>query len=215
VTGISESIQILVKETGQFVPQAANANPAVEAGRDVRAWTMAIKRGDEAAFARFYETYSPRVYRLLLFVARGQEEIAREVLQVTMIKVARKFRVFSAEGELWAWLSQVTRNALVDYFRKQSRHADCAPLELLEAVADGRPAEQGEVMGWLENGLLELEADERELVDSVYFERRNQQDLAEAAGTTRKAVESKLARIRAKLRQFILQRMKNEQRGTR
>ena len=36
--------------------------------------------------------------------------------------------------------------------------------------------------------------------------------LAGESGTTQKAIESKLARIRAKLRQFVLQRIKNERR---
>ena len=38
-----------------------------------------------------------------------------------MIKAARKFRVFEHEAALWAWLSQIARNALVDYAREQSR----------------------------------------------------------------------------------------------
>ena len=67
-------------------------------------------------------------------------------------------------------------------------------------------------MEWLECGLNELDEEERVLVESIYFERRRQRDLAGESGTTPKAIESKLARIRAKLRQFVLQRIKNERR---
>ena len=67
-------------------------------------------------------------------------------------------------------------------------------------------------MEWIECCLNEMYEEERVLVESVYFQRRRQRDLADDSGMTPKAIESKLARIRAKLRQFVLQRIKNERR---
>jgi RNA polymerase sigma factor (sigma-70 family) len=226
VTSGCETIRFLVNEAGHFGPSANEASAPKslkhgvqaaappDAALDVRALSTAIKHGDEAAFARFYELYSRRLYGLLLFLTSGREEAAREILQVTMIKVARKFRVLGSEGELWAWLSQVARNALVDHFRKQARQSDHAPAEFLDAVAASPDSDERELLVWLEHGLAELEPADRALVDSVYFDRQRQQDLADEGGTTRKAVESRLARIRTKLRQYILERMKDEHRAT-
>jgi RNA polymerase sigma factor (sigma-70 family) len=225
VTPGCETIRILVNETGHFGPlvndgpaslrpklEAQPAAMPVEATLDIHALSTAIKHGDETAFARFYELYSRRLYGLLLFLTSGQEEAAREILQVTMIKVARKFRVLTNEAELWAWLSQVARNALVDHFRKQTRQPNHAPMEFLEALSDRTGSDNQELLVWLEHGLAKLDGDERALVDAVYFERQRQQNLADQGGTTRKAVESKLARILAKLRLYILERMKDEHR---
>ena len=47
---------------------------------DIRALTLAIRRGDAAAFARFYDLYSFRLYRFLLVLARGDENTARRGL---------------------------------------------------------------------------------------------------------------------------------------
>src|SRR6266496_1781261 len=117
---------------GQGPPSTGGQTASV----DIRSLTRAIVKGDEAAFGEFYERFSGRLYGLLLFLTSGREEIAREILQITMIKVARKFRVFEHEAALWAWLSKIARNALVDYAREQSRLPMRVSIELLDSSVD-------------------------------------------------------------------------------
>ena len=202
----------VTKPAGETAGQGRPAAGGQTASIDIRSLTRAIVKGDEAAFGEFYERFSGRLFSLLLFLTSGREEIAREILQITMIKVARKFRVFEHEAALWAWLSQIARNALVDYIREQSRLPKPVSIELLASSSAAPEAAEEELLQWLECGLNELDEEERVLVESIYFERRRQRVLADESGTTQKAIESKLARIRAKLRQFVLQRIKNEQR---
>jgi RNA polymerase sigma factor (sigma-70 family) len=196
------------QSAGQSGPAAGSPTASI----DIRSLTRAIVKGDEAAFGEFYEKFSGRLFGLLLFLTSGREDIAHEILQITMIKVARKFRVFDHEAALWAWLSQIARNAWVDYIREQSRLPKPVSIELLASSSAAPEAAEAELLQWLECGLNELDDEERVLVESIYFERRRQRVLADESGTTPKAIESKLARIRAKLRQFVLQRIKNEQR---
>jgi len=200
------------KAANDAAGQGQPATGGQTASIDIQAVTLAIVKGDEAAFGEFYEKFSGRLFGLLLFLTAGREEIAREILQITMIKVARKFRVFDHEAALWAWLSQVARNALVDYAREQSRLPKPVSIDLLGSSVNVPEAAEAELLQWLECGLSELDEEERALVESIYFQRRRQRDLADQSGTTQKAIESKLARIRAKLRQFVLQKIKNEQR---
>ena len=200
------------RAAGETAGKSGQAAGNQTASIDIRSLTRAIVKGDEAAFGEFYERFSGRLYGLLLFLTSGREEIAREILQITMIKVARKFRMFEHEAALWAWLSQVGRNALVDYAREQSRRPNPVSIDLLTSSGTPPAAAEEELLEWLECGLNELDEEERVLVESIYFQRRRQRDLADESGTTHKAIESKLARIRSKLRQFVLQKIKNEQR---
>ncbi len=173
--------------------------------------TRAIVDGDEAAFREFYDLYSGRVFRLLLVLSSGQEDVARELHQIVMIKVARKPRVFQAEPELWAWLTQVARHAFVDHVRRLARRAERRLPEMPRESALSPPdAREHAFLTWLDQGLQSLKDDERQLVEAVYFDGRTQKDVALANGQTVKAVESKLARIRSKLRQFILSRNRHE-----
>ncbi len=197
---------------GETAGQSGSAAGGEIASIDIQSLIRAIVKGDEAAFGEFYQRFSGRLYGLLLFLTSGREEIAREILQITMIKIARKFRVFEQEAALWAWLSQIARNALVDFMREQARLPKPVSIELLRSSLKAPESAEAELLEWLECGLNELDEEERVLVESIYFQRRRQRDLAGQSGTTQKAIESKLARIRAKLRQSVLQRMKNERR---
>jgi RNA polymerase sigma-70 factor, ECF subfamily len=172
--------------------------------------TRAIVSGDEEAFAKFYDQYSGRVYGLLLVMTSGREEAARDLQQIVMIKVARKLRVFRNEPELWAWLSQVVRNAFLDYARAQARRLKTPVAHESDASA-GTDTQGGPLFEWLDEALQKLDDDERFLIEAFYFQNQRQSEIAQANGQTLKAVESKLARVRAKLRTFIIRRTRHEQ----
>ena len=62
----------------------------------------------------------------------------------------------------------------------------------------------------LRGSISELDAAERSLIEEFYFEKKTQQEMAEERQTSSKAVESKLARIRQKLRTILLTRLRYE-----
>ena len=177
-------------------------------GSEISSLTRAIVDGNEEAFGRFYDQYHGRVYGLLLVLVSGREDLARELHQQAMIKVARKFRAFDSEPQLWAWLSEVARNVFRDYLRAESRRLK----RNLAACADGQNLSQSaeHLMEWLDEALNELDREERLLIDAAYFENRSQAEIAGANGQTVKAVESKLARTRAKIRAFIIRKTRYE-----
>lgn len=173
--------------------------------------TRAIVAGDEAAFSEFYAGYTGRLFGFLLVLTSGQEELARELHQIVMVKVARKFRVIASETELWAWVAQIARNAFVDHLRKQTRRHECA-LDKLNVDFEHTREETTEqtLLERLEEGLHMLEPEERSLLEAVYFDKRPHKDVAAESGHTVKAIDSKLGRIRTKLRTFIMRRTRNE-----
>src|SRR5258707_12414186 len=66
----------------------------VQGGKEVHPLTLkeltkGICRGDEAAFTRFYDLYSLRIYKYLLVMARGGEREARGVLMKLVVKHVR------------------------------------------------------------------------------------------------------------------------------
>ncbi len=75
-------------------------------------------------------------------------------------------------------------------------------------LADTAP--EKDLLNWLEQGLVALDSEDRELLERVYFQGFPQKELEAANGKSLKSIESKLARIRERLRQFILRRIKKE-----
>ncbi len=194
---------------------AGSGQPAGAALPDISRLTRSIVAGDEAAFTRFYDLYSARLWRFLLVLVSGQEDVARELHQVVMIKVARKFRVFPTDEELWAWLAQVARHAFIDHVRKQNRRPE-QPLSGWALDSSHIPDEHAgkHLIECLDDALQGLDDEERALVEAVYFEDSAHGEVAAETGQTAKAVESRLARIRAKLRKFILTRLRHERNST-
>ena len=174
--------------------------------------TRAIKGGDHAAFAQFYGIYFPRLYRYLLVSSRGWEEGVQEAMQETMIRVVRHMKPFADEAGLWNWVRRIARTALIDQVRRvrKSRRSHAA-MSLTDAreLADRDAAEDGsiELKHQLHLCLGELEQMERHLVEGKYLEGKSTKILAVKHGLTPKAVESRLARIRKKLKTLILARL--------
>lgn len=180
---------------------------------DVLTLTARMSRGDEAAFHEFYKLYFNRLLRYLFVVAGGQEEIAREALQLTFMRVARHVRKFDSETAFWNWLAVLARNCAVDELRNRNRQQS-----LLARFFQQRPADvdlksdeaDEQFLNLLEKEIAGLPDDERLLLERKYFAEETTRDLAEEFQVTEKAMESRLLRIRRKLKTVILDRLKNE-----
>jgi RNA polymerase sigma-70 factor (ECF subfamily) len=181
----------------------------------VDALTRAMARGDEAAYHAFYDTYFNRLLRYLLVVASGDEEAAREALQLTMVRVVRHVKTFETEAAFWGWLTVLARSAFTDQTRKRRRYL--AFLERFTSHANVEHANRNdsqadeELRGRLEQSVALLPPDERQLIEQKYFSHRSVCEIAHELGTTNKAIESKLSRVRRKLKDAMLARLKDEQ----
>ena len=163
-----------------------------------------IAAGSEEAFEEFYDLYTRRVYALLFSLTGGDENLTRELHQLVFIRAARKFPRVESEGKLWSWLCAVGRHALVDHVRRNARRRQREEVcgEILVEVSSGEEA----MLDRLEAALAELPPEERELLDEFYFAEASQEVMAERHGTTVKAIQSKLARLRLKLRSRLMGR---------
>ncbi len=173
---------------------------------DTAALTSAMARSDEAAWRAFHRAYFDRLYRYLIVLQRGDEDSAAELVQLTFLRIVRHVREFDDPAVFWSWLTCLARCAAADEGRKRKRRS-----RLMEAFAHreemrragGRGDGGQEGLAVLSGCLAELPADDRLLVEGKYFERRTCAQLAADLGTTEKAVESRLGRLRKKLRAAI------------
>jgi RNA polymerase sigma-70 factor, ECF subfamily len=183
-----------------------------QAARDelVRSMTRGMQAGSQAAFARFYEMVFDPLYRVLLVQTKGDEDLSKELVQAVMIRTARHVHVFETERMLWGWLRQVARSCHVDWLRKKGREPQCVHLEVFNESAAADNATNGEeLLSALERSIGQLEAGERELLHLAYFEGVTHKSMAEKLNTSAKAIESKLGRVRQKLRRMLLEKMKD------
>ncbi len=186
--------------------------PARKQERERVRWlTEKMVEGEEAAFVEFHGLYSDRLFRFLLVLTRGSEDLAREICQTTMVKVARGIRVFEEEGHLWNWVGSIARNNFIDALRKRNRSPKIVAFETeVQTLTMPVEAYESELMAALREAMKDLEPSERNLLEDFYFEERAQAEIAAEQETTVKAVESRLGRVRRKLRVILLGKLRYE-----
>jgi RNA polymerase sigma-70 factor (ECF subfamily) len=184
--------------------------PANAESLALRELTTSIRRGDEAAFNRFYESYSFRLYKYLLVLAKGDELEAREVLQTVVLKFATRMEVFDEERRLWGWMCRLGRNAFVDRYRSRQRERRHVTLEDLPPDQSENQHAENQLAESLEAALAAFTAEEAELIRAAYIDERPLQDLADEDGQSYKALESRLGRLRKKLKESMLKDLRHE-----
>jgi RNA polymerase sigma-70 factor (ECF subfamily) len=181
---------------------------------DVADVTSRMVKGDEMAYRLFYDEYYARLRRYLFVVTAGNEDAARDALQSALLRVVKHIRTFSDENEFWSWLTVLAKTAFFDQTRKRkryrsflerfTRHAEVVQSIVTEADSDGQ------LLTLLEQNLATLPSDEKQLIELKYLEGASVREIAEDLQTTEKAVESRLVRIRRKLKASLLENLKHE-----
>jgi RNA polymerase sigma-70 factor (ECF subfamily) len=192
----------------------AALEPAPAPALDVADLTRRMSARDELAYRKFYDAFYQRLSRYLLVVAAGNEETAAEALESTLLRVVRHIRTFPNEEIFWSWLTVLARSAFHDQTRKRNRYL--AFLEHFtrhaQIEADGPDSRESDVrmQTALASSLSALPDEERHLVEAKYFQHRSVRELADALQTSEKAIESRLVRVRRKLKEALLLSLKNE-----
>jgi RNA polymerase sigma-70 factor (ECF subfamily) len=185
---------------------AASTKPA-----PIASLTAAMRRSDEEAYREFFRLYFHRLLGYLLVVTRGDEELSRDLLQQVMIKVAKHVRVFEEEQALWRWLTLLARTAAIDHARKRNRYFGFLQrLWETQAEASEPAADESAVEKALVRELEALPNEDRQLLSMKYLEGSPVKVIAAALQLSEKAVESRLTRARAKLKEEILRQLRHE-----
>jgi len=170
--------------------------------------------GDERAFSSFFEEYFPRVYRFALPRVNRDEDLAKDVVQATLIKAVRGLAGFRGEAALFTWLCQICRREISDQLRRLRRHSDRvvliddspeirAALETIEAPESSEPPHRqdaAELQRIVHSVLDRLPGRYGEALELKYIEGRSVEEIGERLGIGHTAAQSLLARARVAFR---------------
>jgi RNA polymerase sigma-70 factor (ECF subfamily) len=179
---------------------------------DIARLTHQMAKGDEEAFREFHEAYFGRLLGYLLVVTRD-EQLAREALQATLLRVVRYGRKFESEEAFWSWLTVLARSSLADERRRATRYASFLDRFFQRTVIESDikiDETRSRLKEALEINLAALPIEDRELLERKYFEHQSVREIAQTTELSDKAIESRLTRIRQKLRDMVLTQLKHE-----
>jgi RNA polymerase sigma-70 factor, ECF subfamily len=185
--------------------------------KDDRELVAAMLAGNERAFTVFFETYFPRVYRFALPRLNGNADVAKDVVQTTLIKAMRALGDWRGDATMFTWLCQICRRQIVDQVRSQRRHSAKvvliddseevrAALESIEAPATDDPlrgADRAELRRLVHSVLDRLPQRYGEALEWKYVEGHSVEEIGARLGIGQTAAQSLLARARVAFREGI------------
>lgn len=172
----------------------------------------AVARGDEAAFARVYDRYSPILLGLLLRILRSRAE-AEDVLQEVFLQVWQQARSFDpARGRPFTWLVTLSRSRAIDRLRAVDSRERAAQRSAEEAPPDAaapqdwadEEAIRSERAEAVRDALGELPEEQRQVLLLAYLEGMSQSEIAAAKnqplGTVKTRTRAGLKKLSEALR---------------
>ena len=192
----------------------AEGSIGVDALVQLGALCTAVRRGEEWAVRELHTRYSARLTRYALVITRGNKATAAEAVQNAFLKAIRSLRTVPDETALWAWLARACLTSAVDEGRRTQRYL--AVLQKLTTLFSPTPLEpppQDTETIWhaaLDQALAALDGADRQLLHARYTARTPLAEIAAMIGSTERAIEGRLARLREKLRQSILRQLSTD-----
>ncbi|MFY9905829.1 MAG: sigma-70 family RNA polymerase sigma factor [Terriglobales bacterium] len=175
--------------------------------------------GDAAAWEEIVQRYHRRIYNVCYRFA-GDAENAQDLTQEVFIKMYRTLNTYdSGKGAFMTWVTTITRNLLVDHFRKSkgdrvtdsldstaSDHEDAQPLS--ERIADRAPppdatVQSREAREMVHLALQKLSPELREAVILRDLQDMDYREIATALRVPEGTVKSRINRGRAELARLL------------
>lgn len=182
---------------------------------------------DRQGFASIVETYTDRIYRLLLRMT-GEERDAEDLLQETFIKVYKNLAGFEGRSSLSTWIYRIAMNEALMLLRKktpggysldeevENDSGEMTPREI--ASWDALPEElllSDEMKRVLNTAVMSLTTTLRSVFLLRDIEKLSVKETAEAMDISEATVKVRLLRARLKLREklslYFIQHDKEEQ----
>jgi RNA polymerase sigma-70 factor, ECF subfamily len=134
----------------------------------------------------------------------GNEQAAEDILQDVFMKIHAGIAGLSDERRLQGWVYQITRNAIVDFYRKPQPAQDLRE-DLVAINGDDDDSDVERKLARSLRGMVEqLPEEYRQAMILTAFEGLTQKEVADRLGLSLSGAKSRVQRGREKLRDLLL-----------
>lgn len=161
-----------------------------------------VLSGDRAAFQQIVDATSVRLVRLSARIM-GNLADAEDVVQEAYVKAYRALVAaqFDRRSSAATWLYRIVVNGSIDAKRSRARRAEASDVQIDPSWDGAAFAEARLALSELDDWLEALPADQRATLVLQSLEGLNNTEIAQVMGVSEGAVEQRLVRARAALRQ--------------
>ncbi len=178
-------------------------------------WMLAWQAGDESAFDRIVEAYSPQVHALLTRFL-GPRACREDLVQEAFLRVIRARERYEPTARFTTWLFRIVYNLAVNETQRggsremrsndgtvlaEERGGDgMSEIGDVRALPPSHALEREDVVRAVRAAVARLPESQRMALILAKYEERPYAEIAEILGSTEKAVKSLIHRARESLR---------------
>ena len=180
-------------------------------------WMLAYQSGDESAFDRIVESYSPQIYALLTRFL-GPRSNREDLVQEVFLRVIRARERYRADARFSTWLFRIVFNIAVNETERGGRtatrdpaddaDADDASHDAFDDVTASTPSpsselERADVVRAVRDAIARLPETQRMALILAKYEEIPYVEIGRVLGASEQAVKSLVHRARETLRETL------------
>ncbi|HKI03916.1 MAG TPA: RNA polymerase sigma factor [Thermoanaerobaculia bacterium] len=162
-----------------------------------------IAQGDVDAFQTFYGRYASRVLAYARQLCRGRD-VSEDVMQEVFVAVWRRAASFRPDrGDPAGWLYTITRNKLVDHWRRLGETAELNEMDDRRLASAEHLGDSGDLRLSVRQALSQVAPEQRRAIEMAYFGGLTYEETAKRlqlpVGTLKSRIRSGLKTLRTLL----------------
>ncbi|MGH9673545.1 MAG: RNA polymerase sigma factor [Bryobacteraceae bacterium] len=169
-------------------------------------------KGDESAWEALVKSHTRRVFSIC-YRFTGSDAEAQDITQDVFLRIFQNLKSFrSGQGSFVVWMTRLTRNLLIDHYRRSKSHRATESIDdhlpVLEERTSAESRTEGMVAGReagevLQAALQKLSPELREAVVLRDIEELEYREIAQVLNVPEGTVKSRLNRGRAELARIL------------
>lgn len=174
-----------------------------------------LLKGDQKAFAAFFNLYCPRLFNFARARLWNDDDLAEEVVQISLAKAVSKLNTYRAEAALYTWLCTFCRYEISNILLREGKLGRkvelveddpdvMAALESMAISASSDPIAQykkTQVVRFVQVAKDNIPILYSDVLDMKYLYGDSVREIAAKIGRSQKATESILTRARVSFKE--------------
>ncbi len=135
----------------------------------------------------------------------ANEADAEDILQEVFLKLISHIDKLMDNQKIYAWIYQITKNAIIDYHRRNYSNSVLESLpEEMPLVLEDDLSSNNEIAFCLKNMVEKLPDKHRQAIVYTVFENHTQKEYSEMVGISLSGAKSRIQRARSLLKEMVL-----------
>lgn len=167
-----------------------------------------VNKKHRPALEELYERYIKLVYGFVFKFSNGNEEVAKEMVQLVFLKLWTTKSIYDpSKGNFVNWLLTVVRNVCIDYIRKEKKHLhDNSEFESERSVDAADPIDQFEEKlqhNEIARAKSKLTPPQKRLIDMLYWGGYSLTEIARFENAPVGTIKSRLHQSLKQLKKYL------------